>query len=73
MFGTLLDVVSSGVVGDKVTGDNTPGGYVNPGGNNELATGILIGILISLCAWGIIKVVKLIISDHREKKQNNGG
>jgi hypothetical protein len=48
MFGTLLDVVSSGVVGDKISPDNIPDGYINIKNSPLTIWGIIIAICICI-------------------------
>ena len=56
MFGTLLDIVDSGVVSDIVSPDNIPDGYGQSAGNNNLEIGILIGFSLAVVLWVIIKL-----------------
>ena len=56
MFNCLLDVVNSGVVGDVVAPDNIPDGHVEASGNNDLATGMLIGFCLALFLYAIVKL-----------------
>ena len=56
MFNWLLDVVNGGIVSDTIAPDNIPDGYVEASGNNDLATGMLIGFALAVFLWIIIKL-----------------
>ena len=73
VFNWLLEIRDSGVVSDIISGDNKPGGVVNGINidNASLIFGIFIGLTIAFFLWGLVKLIKMLISDYKNKKNNN--